>query len=313
VFALSVAVVAVPELLWVMTGSATRASEFVGWHFGWDAGQENIFAFWAKNLGIFIPLLIFALWQCSRKFKGGGKESELLTKADESRLSRDSDADAKNRRNRLSVPDYRLLVFYLPFMLIFIAANLFKFAPWEWDNIKILIYWFAASIPLVAWFSAQIYERGLIYKFVAAACLLMLSFSGALDVWRVVSKQINYKVFDRDAIKIADQIKQKTAPDALFLNAPTYNSAVVLTGRRSLMRYSGHLSSYGIDYLPRETEVKQIYKGTESAGNLLKKNNIQYVLISPEETSNLTINEEFFSKYPVVAEAGAYRVYQVKK
>ncbi|HEY0658776.1 MAG TPA: hypothetical protein VGD05_09890, partial [Pyrinomonadaceae bacterium] len=133
------------------------------------------------------------------------------------------------------------------------------------------------------------------------------------DVWRVVTRQINYQVFSRDAVKIAGQIKQKTAPDALFLNAPTYNSAVVLSGRRSLMRYSGHLSSYGIDYIPRETEVKRIYEGTALAEALLKRNGIEYVLISPEEKSNLTVDEGFFSKYPVFAEAGEYRVYQIKK
>jgi hypothetical protein len=98
----------------------------------------------------------------------------------------------------------------------------------------------------------------------------------------------------------------------MFLNAPTYNSAVVLAGRRSLMRYSGHLSSYGIDYVPRETEVKTIYEGTALAERLLQKNGIEYVIISPEETANLTVREEFFYKYPIVAEVGAYKVYSVK-
>jgi hypothetical protein len=120
-------------------------------------------------------------------------------------------------------------------------------------------------------------------------------------------------VFSPDAIKIAEQIKQKTAPNALFLNAPTYNSAVVLSGRRSLMRYSGHLSSYGIDYASREAEVKRIYEGTALAEVFLRGNNIEYVLISPEERANLTVNEAFFSKYPVIAESGDYRVYQIRK
>ena len=98
----------------------------------------------------------------------------------------------------------------------------------------------------------------------------------------------------------------------MFLNAPTYNSAVVLSGRRSLMRYSGHLSSYGIDYESRETEVKRIYEGTGLADRFLQKNNIEYVIISPEETANITVREEFFYKYPPIAEAGAYKVFKVK-
>ncbi len=45
---------------------------------------------------------------------------------------------------------------------------------------------------------------------------------------------------------------------------------------------------------------------------LLRQYNIDYVLVSPEEKNTLKANEEFFKKYPVVAEAGQFRVYKVK-
>jgi hypothetical protein len=319
-FGVWVAIVAVPELVWIMTGSATRLTEFIGWNFGWDAGQENIFIFWAKNLGLFIPLLVLSFWWLYRTGQRGSlnREMESLPKpqaaeTDRISLRADGGADQKNYPPLPAALAAHHLYFYLPFLLIFIIANLVKLAPWEWDNIKVLIYWFVASVPFAAWLLARFWEKGAIYKLIAAACLLVLTFSGAIDIWRVVSGQINYQVFSRDAIKIAEQIKQRTAPDALFLNAPTYNSAVVLSGRRSLMRYSGHLSSYGIDYGPREMEVKRIYEGTALAETFLKRNRIEYVLISPEERTNLTVNESFFSRYPVIAEAGEYRIYQIKK
>ncbi len=50
-FALGVAVIAVPELAWTMSGSATKATEFFAWHFGWDSGKTNFFVFWIKNTG----------------------------------------------------------------------------------------------------------------------------------------------------------------------------------------------------------------------------------------------------------------------
>ncbi|MFN3330156.1 MAG: hypothetical protein ACK419_04435, partial [Pyrinomonadaceae bacterium] len=120
-------------------------------------------------------------------------------------------------------------------------------------------------------------------------------------------------VFSKDAVSIAEMIKQKTEPDALFLNAPTYNSAVVLSGRRSLMRYTGHLHSYGIDYEAREKDVEKIYKGGAAADALIAKYKIDYVMISPEEYANLsTINEDYFQKFPLIAQVGAYRVYKVR-
>ena len=302
-FGAGVSIVAVPELIWAMTGSATRLTEFVAWNFGWDLRGENFIWFWFKNLGIFIPILIFGIYLVFSLLRRE-KENELRIETDKRRF--------KNDIFHFPFSIFHLY-FYLPFLLCFVVANLVKLAPWEWDNIKVLIYWFVGSLPFAAFCLAWLWNKDRIFKIIAVGCLVVLTFSGALDVWRVVAKQINYKVFDKDAVAISQQIKQKTPPNALFLNAPTYNSAIVLSGRRSLMRYSGHLSSYGIDYQERETEVKKIYSGDPAAEILLTKYGIEYVLISPEEKSNLTVNEEFFRRYPVAAEAGQYRVYQVKK
>ena len=78
------------------------------------------------------------------------------------------------------------------------------------------------------------------------------------------------------------------------------------------MRYIGHLSSHGIDYGPREEEIKRIYEGGGVADIFLKKAEIDYILVSPEEQSSLKPNEEFLKRFPVVAEAGQYRVYKIR-
>ena len=283
-FGVGVAVVAIPELLWAMTDSATNTSTFFSWFFGWDKRGANFFWFWLTNTGIFIPLLLFGIFLSQRT-----KDKEKRTK---------------------------LLIFYIPFVVLFIVSNSAKLAPWEWDNIKVLIYWFVGSIPFVALVLAWLWEKNNILKAVAAVCLVGLILAGALDVWRVVTRQIDYGVFTTDAIKIAEQIKQKTAPNALFLNAPTYNTAIVLSGRRSLMRYPGHLASYGINFAEREADLKHIYTGDGMADAALKKYNIEYVLIGPEvdnylKAVSLPPNPTFFQKFPVVAEAGQYKVYKV--
>jgi hypothetical protein len=295
-FGLGVSIIAVPELLWSMAGSATRTSEFFAWHFGWNKGEdENFLWFWLKNTGIFIPILILGIFLTQRRkdtIEEKGKKIEI------------NQSQIANRKSQI--------LFYLPFVFLFFVSNIAKLAPWEWDNIKVLIYWFVGSLPFAAFALVWLWRANVILKIVTAGCFAALIFAGALDVWRTVSGQINYKVFDADAVKIAEQIKLKTAPNALFLNAPTYNSAIVLSGRRSLMRYLGHLSSHGINYTERENELKRIYAGEATAPILLGKHEIEYVLISPEERSSLAVSEDFFAKYPVTAESGQYRVYKIK-
>ena len=302
-FGIGVAIIAVPELIWSMQGSASHAEEFFGWHFGWDkADDENFLLFWFKNTGVFVPLLLAGILL---KFK----IQDSRFKIRDSRFKiQDSKSEIRNSESEILNP---AILFYLPFVFCFVIANIYKFAPWQWDNIKILIYWFTGSLPLAAFALAWAWRKNVWLKFIAAGLFFILTAAGALDVWRVVSNQINYNVFDADAVKIAAQIKQKTAPDALFLNAPTYNTATVLSGRRSLMRYVGHLSSHGIDYQARLEDVKKMYQGDATAALLMSKYGIEYVLISPKESEELAPNEAFFSRFPVVAESGQYRVYKI--
>jgi hypothetical protein len=296
-FGTGVSVVAVPMLIWSLTGSATDSTKFFGWHFGWDKRNDDVISFWLKNTGLTIPLILAAAGYIIYKLTQKPGESE---------------ADAKKKsvdeRPRLR----NLLLFYVPFVVLFVISNVYKLAPWEWDNIKILIYWLVGSLPLISYLIAEAWKYGIPGKAVAWVWIIGLCASGALDVWRTASGQIKMRVFDTDAVRIADQIKAKTEPKALFLNAPTYNSAVVLSGRRSLMRYSGHLSSHGIDHTGRETDVRQIYQGGGTADILLRKHNIEYVIVGPEERE-LRPNDEYFKKFPVIAESGQYRVYKVNQ
>lgn len=311
-FAIGVAVIAVPELLWSMSGSANETSKFFAWHFGWDKGDKNFFWFWFTNTGLLIPMLLAGIYLWSSRASHHDDPLPQSRKAAK-RLSTTKHHTIDETTNSSLVTHRSLLLFYLPFAFLFVVSNVAKLAPWEWDNIKVLIYWFVGSIPLVAWLVSWLWRKQEAWmKTIAVVCFVILIASGALDVWRTVSGQINYKVFDKDAVEIAEQVKRRIAPNALFLNAPTYNTAVVLTGRRSLMRYPGHLSSHGIDYAARESEVKAMYQGGDAAMKLMDKYSIDYVLVSPEERTLGNVNEQFFNRFPVAAESGQYRVYKIR-
>lgn len=306
IFGAFVALVAVPELVWSMTGSATKAREFVGWHFGWDSRDDNVVWFWLKNTGLVIPFIALGVYLIVRSKGESNIEPESTDQIKRKHKKRHED---KQKGTSMGWP---IVMFYIPFAFLFVVSNTVKFAPWEWDNIKILIYWYVMSIPFVAFAVAWAWNKNGWARISAIFASGILIFSGSLDVWRTVSGQINYRVFDSDAITVANRIRASTRPDSLFLNAPTYNSAVVLSGRPSLMRYSGHLSSHGIDYSKRESDVRSIYRGGPQATALIREYGIEFVLISPEERNTLAPNESYFAQFPVIAESGQYKVYRVR-
>ena len=103
----------------------------------------------------------------------------------------------------------------------------------------------------------------------------------------------------------------------MILHAPTYNDPVYLTGRRTFLGYPGHVWSHGIDYTPREAELKRIYSGSADAPALIERAGIEYVVVGPLEREELrkyglNVNESFFARYRKVGEAGAYRLYKTK-
>ena len=112
---------------WSTHNSAVDSSKFFAWQFGWDRGKEDALSFWLKNTGLFIPLTVAAIFWRSK--------GEYL------------------------VPR-RVVIFLVPFSLCFIIPNVLKMAPWIWDNIKVLFYWWLASAPLVAILLCALVAKG---------------------------------------------------------------------------------------------------------------------------------------------------------
>ena len=277
-FLLVASIIAGPQLLWSTHGSAVSTRSFIGWEFGWGHGNENFFWFWLKNTGLFIPLLLIA----------------LLWKREDYLVSR------------------KQLLFYLPFTLCFIVPNLLKLAPWVWDNIKVLFYWWIASAPIVALVLARLWEGNAWKRALAAVLFVVLTLAGGLDVFALLTQQGEYQEFDRDGVTFAEMIKQRTPPRSTVLHAPIHNTPVFLTGRRSIIGYPGHIWTHGIDFGSRESDVKKIYSGSLDATDLLSKYGVDYVVIDPQEHSVMPVNDAFFSHYPEVATIGAYHLYKIK-
>jgi hypothetical protein len=278
VFLAVASLVAVPQMWWSTHHSAVDAGKFFEWQYGWDRGKENAVTFWLWNSGVFIPLTIVALlWR--------SKHGPLVPR--------------------------KLAVFLLPFTLCFIVPNVLKMAPWIWDNIKVLYYWWVGSAPLVGLLLAHLWRKNRLTKLIASVLIVCVTGAGALDVAGIILRSDRYQVFDASGIAFADSIKQGTAPRALVMHAPVHNDPVFLTGRRSLMGYPGHIWTHGLEFAPRESEIRRAYAGTAEAPAILGKYGVDYVVVSPLERNLMTVNDQFFSKFRIVGEVGGYRLYKI--
>ncbi len=240
-------------------------------NFGWMPGDDSLFKFYALNFGLLLFVLVLAFFF-------------------------------------ISLRTHR---FYWPFVLCFIIPNVVLLAPWPWDNIKVLLYWYLVSCALVAGFIAKFWTRKLFP--IGVVLIILLTLSGALDVVRGLSAVEKVRLFDSDQLKVAELIKQRIPLHALMLSAPIHNSVLALSGRQMLMGYPGHLWSHGIKFEERERDVKTIYLGGEEAEKLIKKYAIDFIVVGPVEYHDLNADEGFFAdRFSAVIDEGGYRVYKIK-
>jgi hypothetical protein len=277
VYVVAALVIALPEIWWSTHDSIADAGTFFGFEIGWDRGTENPLWFWFLNTGLFIPIIVLMML-------------------------------VPYLRSRLPAG---LLLFSLPFLLWFVVPNLVKLAPWVWDNIKVLFFWYVGFVPMVALLVAWLLRDRPVVRIVGVVVLASLVLAGSLDVWRVISRQTLYQEFDADAVALGDEIRQRTPPRALILHAPTWNPTVFLTGRRSLLGYTGYIWAHGLEYAPREADIKRIYAGDPEADALIVGYEVDYVVVTPIERAYMDVDDAYFSQFTEVAAAGEYRLYQV--
>ncbi|HVR71324.1 MAG TPA: hypothetical protein VMT87_10820 [Vicinamibacteria bacterium] len=274
-FFLPALAIAAPQLVWSAHGSALQTRAFFGWHFGWDRGESNAVWFWLYNTGLFIPLLLVAL---------------------------------ALRRRLLPSPLPR---FYLPFTLCFVAPNLLRLSPWIWDNVKFLFYWYVASAPLVALALSRMARGPWPARTAATVLLLALVLAGALDVSRVASGRIAHVLFDDEAVAFGQDVARATPPGSVIAARPTHDSPVLLSGRPSLLGYTGHIWSQGLDAGDREQDLENLYAGTLDPAVLRDRYGVGYVVLEPSDDDPGGDDAASWRRAAPLVEQGRYRLLRV--
>ncbi|HEY8109144.1 MAG TPA: hypothetical protein VIF43_04005 [Patescibacteria group bacterium] len=263
-FIVPILLLALPQVLWVSSG--VRSYLFFRYQLGWTAHGEFLPWFWLKNAGLFLPLLLVSFWWL-------------------------------RKRNPL------LLQFTGAGAIVWLVANLYVFQPWDWDNTKLLVYWLLMSIPAVAALLVWLFERGGWARAGVAVLFPFLILAGIGDVAKTVPPN-HYRalMFDPVGGRIAETVRERSAPDSVWLTSQVINNPVgALAGRSLVLGYTGWLWSYGLDYKGRELDVTRIYEGDPETPALLKQYGTDYVMIGPSERADegYEVDEAYFAeRYP---------------
>ena len=276
----AVAVVPATYEIALMTDHFHTGGKLMHIHWGWmqevldDRGvprRSPFLSFWLANYGLF-ALLAPALWlRCAwdagragyaarwRSRPSGGLSLPQLGRAAESAAA-----------------------FVLPAGAVFVVACVVMFAPWEWDNTKLMIWCYLAVLPFI-W---QAWVRPLTAPLRWPLCG-WLFFSGFISLFggmrRADDDHLGYTMYDRLEAAGAQMATRAVPAGAYFACAPDYNHPLVYAGRPVSAGYPGHLWSQSIDYGPMQKDLDTLMLGQpgwEAAAVRLKA---RYVYWGPRE------------------------------
>ena len=239
---------------------------------GWMNGNDSVWWFWLKNMSPHIFIFTLAYWFAKPKVK----------------------------------------TFYLAFVVLFVLSNLMIFQPYDYDNLKLMSWWFLMSCIVTGLMFDTFVLRwrvpGLIFSLVVVATMIT---TGSVAVWREM--HLSWQMFSSEDVALAQFVKDHTSSDAIFLTSDRHNSPIsCLAGRRIVMGYRGWLWSHGLNYRVREQDVIEMFRGSGRAIDLLRQYHVDYVLIERDKIKDFHEDPEFFtSHFPVVYSSPNFTVLQI--
>jgi hypothetical protein len=206
--------------------------------------------------------------------------------------------------------------FLFGFMGIFVVVNVVAFQPWDWDNHKVLVYWFLATSIIVAGLLAWAWRRwsGVLPRVGLAAAVLTMTLSGVFEDVGTFLGQSRYPMLSPQDIALAEQVREATPRDALFVvGMDNHEPISMLTGRRIFVGYANWLWTEGVPYEFRAAVVSQMYKDLANAGPLFAAYKIDFIAVGPMDRRLFGADDTALrATYPIVAQTADWAVFDVR-
>jgi hypothetical protein len=171
----------------------------------------------------------------------------------------------------------RLLFF--PALFVFLLCVFVKFAPWEWDNTKLMIWSYLAIVPL-AW-DELLAARALWQRAVAAVAIFgsgFVSLCGGVD-----GSHSGFDLALRSELDGVAKAVEGIPVTERFVGYPTYNHPLLLTGRKMALGYTGHAWSHGLDWARPAARVDALMNGAGDWRKAADELGVRYVFWGNEE------------------------------
>jgi hypothetical protein len=272
----------VPASLLVYFVTGFSKSGAIAWQPGWlKPPDQSAWSFWLINFGLFLPLVVALLvYLCFP--------------------ARPMDPVSKQN----------LRLFVVPSVLVFVACAFVRFAPWAWDNTKLLL-WAYLVLMFCLW-------QGFFIRWpwwTRVPVFLLLFFSGAVSLLGgllPIHTKEGYAIGDAQEWRNVEQAIAGFGPEKVFAVYPTYNHPVLVAGHRVVLGFPGHLWSHGLVYRPYEIQLTRLMRGDPHWPEICRALKVDYIFWGRFEQAHYPVSTRPWEQTcPVIASGSWGQVFDV--
>jgi hypothetical protein len=174
------------------------------------------------------------------------------------------------------------IAFVVPAVAIFAIGYFLKTAPWEWDNLKLMVWGYFIILPFL-W--SDIIGR---WAFPERAAMCVALFGSGLItlLGGLTAGHPGFGLIERARL---DNVGARVRPlplEARFATYPTFNHPVLLQGRKAVLGYPGHLWTEGFDYGDADNKLKLLMNGAANWRDAAKALGVRYIFWGQDEKTN---------------------------
>jgi hypothetical protein len=274
--------------VWLITDHFNAGSVLQWWP-GWvlhnKAGNEFHHAFlwfWLWNFGLFMPLLLILfgvvgsrMWESGIRFRHKAPED---------------------------------FIFLAAAVFIFLLGFFFKTAPWEWDNLKLMIWGYFLVLPYL-W-------KDLIRPWPVpgrvAICIALFA-SGFVSLFGgLAAGRTGFGFVQRAELDGIGVAVRKLPAEARFATFPIFNHPILLQGRKVVLGYPGHLWTQGFDFGDAQNKLTQLMNGASNWRENARALRVRYIFWGNFEKTNYpTSTRPWEKELPRVAGDGWGAIYDL--
>lgn len=231
-----------------------KSSSIIHFKLGWMQEKTDFISFWGLNFGIFLPLALFLFFKLSA-----------------------SRATKTSNQNNLSEVESFIYIGVLTMILFFNVM----FAPWEWDNIKLLLWSYLIILPYL-W-------EGLISnldKIKKCVICFLLFFSGFVCVCGGFPRDVGFNVFRYSETLEVEGALENIDVNSRFAAFPTWGHPLSYCGRKLALGYPGWLWSHGYKVDSADKVLMLIMMGDKNWLKYAHQMDIRYIFWGSREELN---------------------------